>query len=171
MHDYYFFDYWLCHFVLLFRLRSPSPFKKKVEKAPNRNDGVAAKNRYSFEKTRSHLGKNRYRRDSGYLPQKPNDTNHNYIASRFDHYDPELALKVDARLIILNLDNEGEDRLIHVTDYAPISCLFRGHFVGGPQDGQVIEVNLDYNKEAINPETGERIPGIKRFLRQHRLKP
>ncbi|MFW7204174.1 hypothetical protein ACMGF7_24500 [Serratia sp. BNK-17] len=104
-------------------------------------------------------------------PQKPNDTNHNYIASRFDHYDPELALKVDARLIILNLDNEGEDRLIHVTDYAPISCLFRGHFVGGPQDGQVIEVNLDYNKEAINPETGERIPGIKRFLRQHRLKP
>lgn len=85
---------------------------------------------------------------------------------------PEWAevIEVDATVLMKNLHRQGSDVLIRVNKYCPTFSIFRGAVVNGEFAGLPIEVNLDYEKDAIHPDTGERIPGIKRYLRQNAIK-
>ncbi|ECD3895784.1 hypothetical protein E0U70_09120 [Salmonella enterica subsp. enterica serovar Gloucester] len=79
------------------------------------------------------------------------------------------VIEVDATVLMKNLHRRGSDVLIHVNKYSPTLSIFRGVVVNGEFAGLPIEVNLDYEKYAIHPDTGERIPGIKRYLRQNAI--
>ncbi|EBY8083580.1 hypothetical protein D6P43_12015 [Salmonella enterica subsp. enterica serovar Banana] len=79
------------------------------------------------------------------------------------------VIEVDATVLMKNLHRRGFDVLIHVNKYCPTLSNFRGVVVNGEFAGLPIEVNLDYEKYAIHPDTGERIPGIKRYLRQNAI--
>lgn len=98
-----------------------------------------------------------------------NDRNDNYLGEPSDPKtlssmlgDSDL-ITVDVDLIIKNFNGWGVDLQIHATHYFPDSDLFFGLDV----NGEVREVFLPFNKNAMHPETGERIPGIKRYLRKH----
>ncbi|EBR5151968.1 hypothetical protein B5W64_20760 [Salmonella enterica] len=79
------------------------------------------------------------------------------------------VIEVDATVLMKNLHRRGFDVLIHVNKYCPTLSNFRGVVVNGEFAGLPIEVNIDYEKDAIHPDTGERIPGIKRYLRQNAI--
>lgn len=80
------------------------------------------------------------------------------------------VIEVDAFLIMKNLHQRGEDVLVLASKYFPELSIFHGVVMSGGQTGLPIEINIDYEKEAIHPDTKERIPGIKRYLRQHAVK-
>lgn len=80
------------------------------------------------------------------------------------------VIEVDEHLIMKNLHSSGSDVLIHATRYSPDLGVFHGTIINGARSGEQIEVNLDYEKNAVCPSTGEQIPGIKRYLRQHAVK-
>lgn len=95
--------------------------------------------------------------------QRLNELLDNHIFSR-------NLINVRAELIIINHNNTGNNKHVIATHYFPELSSFYGNYIVNGKKQEIIEVNLDYDKEAIHPDTGERIPGIKRYLRQHAIK-
>lgn len=73
-------------------------------------------------------------------------------------------IEVDAELIFKRANFKNKYYL-HATHYFPE----REEVFGKNESGKIVWVDLHDQKEATHPETGERIPGIKRYLRQNAL--
>lgn len=75
------------------------------------------------------------------------------------------VIEVDAELIFKHA-NFKDQYYLHATHYFPE----REEVYGENANGKIVWVDLYGQKEATHPETGERIPGIKRYLRQNAIK-
>lgn len=75
------------------------------------------------------------------------------------------VIRVDAELIFKHA-NFKDQYYLHATHYFPE----REEVYGENANGKIVWVDLYGQKEATHPDTGERIPGIKRYLRQNAIK-
>lgn len=75
------------------------------------------------------------------------------------------VIEVDAELIFKHA-NFKDQYYLRATHYFPE----REEVYGENANGKIVWVDLFDQKEATHPETGERIPGIKRYLRQNAIK-
>lgn len=73
-------------------------------------------------------------------------------------------IPVDAELVFKNANRKNEYYL-HATHYFPE----KEEVFGTNANGKIVWVDLYNQKEATNPTTGERIPGIRRYLRQNSI--
>lgn len=72
------------------------------------------------------------------------------------------VIEVDAELVFKRA-NYKEQYYLHASHYFPE----REEVYGKNADGKIVWVDLYDQKEATHPDTGDRIPGIKKYLRSN----
>ncbi|EIZ7980119.1 hypothetical protein MQV46_004417 [Escherichia coli] len=93
------------------------------------------------------------------------------ITTHEDHFYMDIHgghkyICVDAKLVF-EYANLKHNYFLHASHYFPeLEYVY-----GKNEHGKIVRVDLyDKKIQAINPDTGEKIPGVRRYLRQHKIK-
>jgi hypothetical protein len=160
----YFLCFALILAVLFFALKMhPHKTREQIEKELHekiRNDSTKRIIQSEKEKIERYVEKPLVEK----VLMQPKSKTHEQFLDELLNSSYEEVIHVDAELVFKNA-NLKDNYYLHASHYFPDRELV----FGKNMNGKIVNVDLYGRVDAKHPVTGERIPGVKRYLRQNRV--